>query len=195
MACIYEAEIRRAKEYMQEHMKESRRAHTEGVVKTAELLARRFGADADRSVTAAWFHDLVRNLPPQQLNEYVRSFRLPERYLNDPNLSHGKIAAKLMEEEYGIKDPDLLNAVANHTTGRAGMSLLEKVVFLADVIEPGRSHPTVDETRRLAETDLDAACIHAMDRTLEYVRSLGQVPDPDTIEARNDLAMRQEKKK
>lgn len=180
---------------MAEHMKPSRRRHTEGVVKTARILAERFGADPDRAVTAAWFHDLVRNLPPEELNGYVRRFRLDPRYLDQPNLSHGRIAAALMAEEYGITDPGILNAVANHTTGRAGMDTLEKVVFLADVIEPGRSHPTVDETRALAETDLDAACIHAMDRTLEYVRDQGITPDPDTIAARNDLAKKQEKRK
>ena len=74
-----------------------------------------------------------------------------------------------------------------HTTGRAGMSKLEKIIFLADAIEPGRNYPTVDEIRKLAYVDLDEACIASMERTVQYTRKKGEYLDPDTIDALNDL--------
>ena len=77
-----------------------------------------------------------------------------------------------------------------HTTGRRGMSRLEKILYLADAIEPGRDYPPVDLLRRAAEEDLDKACILCMERSMEYVRSTGASVDPDTIEACNDIKRR-----
>ena len=70
---------------------------------------------------------------------------------------HGKIAAEVMKRDWGIKDEDVINAVKNHTTGRQGMSLLEKIIFVADAIEPSRDYPGVDKLRELAFKDLDSA--------------------------------------
>ena len=182
--------ITRAKAFMEENMKPSRRRHTEGVVDTAVRLACRFGADPEKAELAAWFHDLVRNVDPKALDGLVRELGLDGRYLGNVNLAHGKVAAALMRRDYGIADEDVLNAVAFHTTGRAGMSLLEKVVFLADVIEPGRSHPSVEENRRIAERSLDEGCLFAMNHTIDYVNSRGEHLDPDTLAAARDLAGR-----
>ena len=88
---------------------------------------------------------------------------------------------------YGIVDEDILNAVSYHTTGRAGMSKLEKIIFLADAIEPGRNYPTVEEIRKLAYIDLNKACISSLERTVEYIKGIGEYLDPDTINAINDL--------
>lgn len=180
--------VSRAREYMREHMKASRRKHTESVVRTCGELARRFGGDAEKAETAAWFHDLVRNLTDEQLNGLIDELGLDPVWKNRRNLSHGRIAAALMRRDYGIEDEDILNAVRYHTTGRDGMSLLEKIVFLADYIEPGRTHPAVVETRRLAEKDLDAACLYALEQTIAYVTVRGEALDPDTVRARDDLA-------
>ena len=89
----------------------------------------------------------------------------------------------MLEKKYGVEDRDVLNAVSYHTTGRAGMSTLEKVVFLADAIEPGRNYPGVEEVREAAEKGLDEGCLRSMLGTIEHVQDQGAYLDEDTIEA------------
>ena len=169
--------------YIKEHLKESRLAHTCRVADEAAALARRFGADPAKAVTASIFHDMAKNLTREEMNRQVRTFGLDPKYIDNPNLAHSKIARCLMERDFGIGDQDILNAVSYHTTGRAGMSLLEKVVFLADGIEPGRSYPSVDVIRDLARTDLDKACLCMLERTVGYLKKKGAFIDTDTTDA------------
>ena len=93
-------------------------------------------------------------------------------------------APTLANKDFGIEDEEVLNAVRYHTTGRAGMSIIEKVIFLADSIEPGRNYPGVDEIRQVAETDLDRACLMSLERTIDYISKKGYFLDPDTLDAR-----------
>ena len=92
-----------------------------------------------------------------------------------------------MERDYNIDDADIVNAVSFHTTGRAGMSKLEKIIFLADAIEPLRQYPAVQDIRKLAYVDLDQAIIRSLERTIAYIRERGEYLDPDTQNALNDL--------
>lgn len=161
---------------------------------TAVMLAERYGADPKKAELAALFHDLYRYVNGEELAGYVREFHLPETYLASPNLAHSKIAAAVMKRDYGIEDEDILNAVSYHTTGRAGMSLLEKIVFLADAIEPGRDYPGVEELRKTAEEDLDAAVLQSLQGTIRFLEQENIPIDEDTIKARNDF-MGKEKKK
>ncbi|MFS8512340.1 MAG: bis(5'-nucleosyl)-tetraphosphatase (symmetrical) YqeK, partial [Planifilum fulgidum] len=92
-----------------------------------------------------------------------------------------------VREELGVDDEEVLNAIRSHTTGRPGMSLLEKVVFLADYIEPGRSFSGVEEVRRLAREDLDRAILKALDNTIVYLVERGFKVYPLTILTRNDF--------
>ena len=159
--------------YLEEHLKASRLVHTMNVTGLAKEMAVRFGADVNKAEIAALLHDMA-------------------KYENRPgvnmNLEHGRIGAEKSRELFGIEDEDILNAITYHTTGRAGMSTLEKIIFLADAIEPGRNYPSVDEIRALAETDLDRACILTLTRTIEYVKDeMGWYLHPDTIEAKEYL--------
>ena len=174
-------------EYIEKNLNERRIKHTYSVVREAVKLAEHYGADVKKAELAALFHDMYRSTPAAVLNMYIRQLGLPKNIMDNPNLSHGKIAAVIMKKDYGIEDEDILNAVAYHTTGRAGMSLLEKVIFLADAIEEGRNYPTVDETRKLAYVDINKACISSLERTVEYIKGIGEYLDPDTINAINDL--------
>ena len=161
---------------------EKRLRHTLGVMETGIHLGELYGGDPDKIRLAAAMHDLFRGKTVDEINNYVNHYGLPDRYLGNANLAHSKIAAEYMSE-IGINDVDILNAVSYHTTGRAGMSLLEKIVFLADAIEPGRDYPGVDELRELAESDLDAACAKALENSISFVRSKGETLDPDTVSA------------
>ena len=177
--------IKSVVKYMEENAKSSRVEHTRGVVETAEELAAKYGADPAKARLAAWAHDIGKNLPLDVLDGYVDEYDLGERLLGNPNLSHSKVAEIIAKRDFGIDDRDVLNAIAYHTTGREGMSLLEKIVFLADAIEPGRDHPGVEEVRDLARIDLDRACLRVLDSTIDYVESQGLELDRDSIKARD----------
>lgn len=176
------------KEYIENSMTEKRRRHTYAVAQEASALARRYGEDPEKAELAALFHDMFRDVPDGILDGYVRACGLDPAYLGNSSLSHGKIAAWFMEREYGIKDPDLINAVAYHTTGRAGMSRLEKILYLADAIEPERNYPGVAELRKLAYENLNQACIRSMERAVEYIENRGFCLDRDTIRAKQQLS-------
>lgn len=186
----YEELKNRITAFIEDNLNEKRLKHTYSVVEEAIKLAHRYGGDPCKAEIAALSHDMFRSKPVAVLNIYIRQLGLPADIMDNPNLSHGKIAAIIMKRDYGVEDEDILNAVSYHTTGRAGMSLLEKIIFLADAIEPGRKYPTVEETRRLAYLDLDKACISSLERTVEYIRGIGEYLDPDTLSAVEDLKER-----
>jgi len=171
--------------YIQTHSTQSRKEHIDGVIATADILAKRYGADRQKTKLAALCHDLYRGIKDDALNIYVKQLGLPKKYLNNGNLAHSKIAAEMIKKDFGIEDEDVLNAVRYHTTGRAGMSILEKVIFLADSIEPGRSYPGVEEIRDAAKIDLDQACLMCLERTIDYINKKGYFLDPDTLDARD----------
>lgn len=173
--------------YIEKNLTAKRKAHTYGVVETAVKLSRRFGEDEEKSKVAALYHDMFRSTPLNILNMYVRQLNLGEQYIDNANLSHGKIAAYIMKRDWNIKDTDILNAVKYHTTGRVAMSKLEKIIYLADAIEPGRSYPSVDLIRNAALHSLDKACLLSMEHSIEYIRTRGLFLHEDTINARRDL--------
>ena len=137
-------------------LSEKRRLHTLGVRDTAVALALKYGADPSKAEIAALAHDLYRGLRGEELNKTVKELGLSDKYLDNPNLAHGKIAASMLRSRYGVDDEEILNAVSFHTTGRKDMGTLEKVVFLADAIEPGRDYPGVEAVREASEVSLEA---------------------------------------
>ena len=179
--------IREIKEYIERNYSEKRKIHTEGVRVTAMELARRYGADPAKAELAALFHDMYRGVSENSLNYYVKHLGLDEKYMNNCNLAHGKIAAMVMKRDFEITDDDIVNAVSYHTTGRENMSLLEKIIYLADAIEPNRVYPGVDELRRLADEDLDKACLSSLTNTINFVRASGKYLDEETVRAKEDL--------
>jgi len=184
-------------EYIERNMTEKRRIHTYAVVEEAIRLARRYGEDTEKAELAALFHDFFRGITGNTLNEYVRQLGLSPVYLDNANLAHSKIAAHVMERDYHVQDRDVINAVRFHTTGRANMSRLEKIIYLADAIEPNRSYPGVGKIRKLADRDLDEACLASLQHSIDYVTCRGLYLDQDTVMARDsfiDIIKRKEKR-
>lgn len=179
----HEALVKKCLEYIDLHLKPSRALHTRNVAAEAVRLAEKYGADKQKAEIAALLHDIARNLPVEEMNGYVRQLGLDERYIGNKNLSHSKVGVMLIKRDFGIVDEEILNAVSYHTTGRDGMTLLDKVIFLADAIEPGRDYPAVTMLRELADEDLDKACAYSLKKTIEYIESQGIYLDPDTAEA------------
>lgn len=171
--------------YVKSHLSDKRWNHTVNVVSEAEKLCQMYGGDMEKCVTAAIFHDVAKELPNEELNALVRKFGFDEKYIDSPNLSHGKIAAALLKHEWGIDDEDIINAVSYHTTGRAGMSKTEKIVFIADAIEPTRVYNGVEAIRKATYEDLDRGCLKSLTDTVEHLKEKGvSYIDEDTLRAR-----------
>lgn len=173
--------------YIKKNLSEKRQTHTFAVCDTALALAEKYGADPEKTEIAALCHDMYRGMNDRVLNMYVRELGLPDRYLDNPNLAHGKIAAIMIKREYGITDEDIINAVSYHTTGRENMSLLEKIIYIADTIEPNRDYPGVEELRVIAFEDLDKAMLKSLQNTISYIESRGLFLDEETVKARDYL--------
>jgi predicted HD superfamily hydrolase involved in NAD metabolism len=102
-------------------------------------------------------------------------------------LKHAKKSAELAGVKYGVKDNDILNAIMFHTTGRVNMSLLEKIIYIADKIEPNRNYEGVEEIRNKAYTRLDEAIIKSLENTIEYVKNRNLVLDMESVNTLNYL--------
>ncbi|MFZ5816376.1 MAG: bis(5'-nucleosyl)-tetraphosphatase (symmetrical) YqeK [Bacillota bacterium] len=166
-----------------------RLAHTYRVLETARALGSRYGADAQQVSVAALMHDYGKGMKPDQLLAHGRQRGLIVDPAEEaqPELLHGPVAAALLAEQGLVTDPAVLDAIRYHTTGRAGMSLLEKVIWLADYIEPGRRFPGVEAIRAEAEADLNRALLHALDNSIIYVIQRGWALHRYSVEARNWL--------
>ncbi|GGF83855.1 bis(5'-nucleosyl)-tetraphosphatase (symmetrical) YqeK [Paenibacillus aceti] len=162
--------------------------HVEGVIETSVRLAHRYGADPIKADLAALLHDLAKFWPVERQEAVVREQGLnPELLDYDKQLLHAEVAAFVAEQEYGIDDPEVLDAVRYHTSGRVGMTLLDKIVCLADYIEPGRNFPGVEHIRELAEHNLEQALLAGFDSTISFLIEKGKIIFPLTLLARNDL--------
>lgn len=173
-------------EYIEKNFSEKRKIHTEGVRQTAMKLAEKFGEGnhelVEKAELAALYHDMYRGVPVDVLNYYVKHLDLDEkRYKDNANLAHGKIAAIVIQRDFDEKDQDIINAVSYHTTGRPEMSLLEKIIYIADAVEPNRSYPGVQNLRQILEEDLDRAVLQSLTNTINYVRSEKKFLDEDTV--------------
>jgi predicted HD superfamily hydrolase involved in NAD metabolism len=168
--------------------------HVERVAAEANRLAAGF-KELDRAQVelAAWGHDIARALSPRELLARAREFGMAVSAVEEeaPILLHGPVGAEILRQEYGIDDPEMLAAARFHSTGRAGMSLLEKVIFVADKIEPGkvRAKPVLARVRELADRDLDAAILEYLDQMLETARQEGWPLHPQAVAARNELLL------
>ncbi|EOC99806.1 bis(5'-nucleosyl)-tetraphosphatase (symmetrical) YqeK [Caldisalinibacter kiritimatiensis] len=161
--------------------------HSVGVMETAKKLAKTYGCNVKKAELAGLLHDCGRIAENQDLLKIAIEFGiiLDDVMKRSTNLIHGPLGAKIAQNEFGIKDMDILKAISYHTTGRENMSLLEKIVYLADYIEPGRDFSGVERIRELAYRDLDKAILLSMDNTIKYVVKNEWLLHIDTIKARN----------
>ncbi|MGG3282917.1 bis(5'-nucleosyl)-tetraphosphatase (symmetrical) YqeK [Paenibacillus solani] len=162
--------------------------HTQGVMETAVILADRYGADPVKAELAAILHDVAKYWPIQKLHQMMVENELSEELLHyDKQLWHAEVGAFVAEHEYGVTDVEVLDAIRYHTSGRVGMTLLDKVVCLADYMEPGRDFPGVNNIRELANHSLEGALAAGFDSTIGFLLSRRQIIFPLTVLARNDL--------
>lgn len=159
--------------------------HTLGVEYTSAALAMRYGADMEEAQLAGLLHDCAKCLTHEKMLAICEKYGIPvtETERQNPFLLHAKVGGYLAEKKYGVENSEVINAIVCHTTGKAGMTLLEKIVFVADYIEPGRKRAQgLAEIRELAFRDLDAALLRILEGTLEYLKSTSYEIDPQTEE-------------
>ncbi|MGD6818178.1 bis(5'-nucleosyl)-tetraphosphatase (symmetrical) YqeK [Metabacillus sp. 84] len=181
-------ERKQALELVKKQLTDHRYQHTLGVMETAIELAGKYGADIKKAETAAIFHDYAKFRQKEEMKQIILAQNMKQDLLiHNTELWHAPAGAYLVRTEAGIEDPEILDAIKYHTSGKAGMSLLEKVIYVADYIEPGRRFPGVEEAREAAERSLEEAMMLSLQNTITFLLKKNQAVYPMTIEAYNDL--------
>jgi predicted HD superfamily hydrolase involved in NAD metabolism len=169
--------------------------HVIRVVDEARRLSAIYDIDRDAVRIAALGHDLLRAHSPERLLSIAaeQGYQLDDVDRMEPILLHGPLAVPILQEQYGVLDADVLGAVAYHTTAHAVMTPLQKLVFIADKIEPHKRARAdeIDRVAILAVRDLDAALFAYLDYHVAYAIETGWPLHPHTIAARNELLARQ----
>lgn len=163
--------------------------HSLGVAKSAKELAALYGADEEKAYTAGLLHDVMKNASPDeqlQIMEKADIMLSPCEKLNQ-KLWHAIAGAAFLKTELNITDEEIISAVRWHTTGKAGMTTLEKTVYLADFISEDRTYPDVDEVRRLARISLESAIVYTQKYCIQKLLSQNMIIDPSGVECYNDL--------
>lgn len=157
--------------------------HTLGVAYTAASLAMRYEENIKKAELAGLLHDCAKCMDNDKKLHICEKHNITvsEAEQRNPFLLHAKVGAYLATKKYHVEDNDILNAILYHTTGRPGMSLLEKIVYIADYIEPAREQaPNLEMIRKLAFHDVDQALIKILEDSLEYLKKSDKEIDPMT---------------
>ena len=176
-------ELKKITKAMEKSLDDKRFEHTLGVEYTAAALAMRYGESIENAQIAGLLHDCAKCMSDEKRLSFCEKHNISVHEIErkNPSLLHAKVGSFLAMEEFQISNPDIINAILNHTTGRPGMSLLEKIIFVADYIEPGRKQaPNLTKLRRLAFQDLDQALLQVLGDTLHYLESINSPIDPMT---------------
>ncbi|AYW44899.1 bis(5'-nucleosyl)-tetraphosphatase (symmetrical) YqeK [Tetragenococcus koreensis] len=167
-------------------MSEKRFNHVLGVEKAAIFLAEKYGESKEKASIAALTHDYAKERSDDEFKKIILDYGYDLDLLNWNNaIWHGLLGAKLVEKELGITDESILQAIRLHTTGAAQMTLLDKIIYVADYIEPGRDIPGVEKARAIAQEDLDEAVAYETKHTLAHLIDINAPVYPKTIETYN----------
>lgn len=165
-------------------------AHIEAVRQKSVELAKRHQADVARAELAALAHDVCRHLTGPQLIERAAADGIPITPLDEavPVFLHGPVGAELLRRDYGLDDETVLSPIRCHTMGKRGMTALDKILFLADKLDPGKvsRYPFMQEVDRFAAEDLDRAIVCFIDHQVKAFIERGDLVHPEMTAARND---------
>lgn len=145
--------------------------HIQGVAQTAERLAVRYGLSLSKARLAAWLHDCGKEYSKTQMKTWLRKGRFPldQDEKEMPGLWHPHVGSAIAQVKWGIKDPSILEAIRCHTLGRAGMSPLAQLIFVADFIEPGRNFPGIQTARRITNKSLTEGILTKASMTIKFL--------------------------
>ncbi len=175
------------KTLLKERLKPSRYEHTISVANTAKHLAKVHGADEKKAYLAGLLHDCAKCMTIDELKEKVIMYNINLDYvsLSSPQLLHSYVGAYEAKHTYGVDDEEIFDAIYHHTTGKAAMSKLCAIVYLADAIEPLRIFPEVDKIRATAEHALERAVFMYSEASIRFVLKKGNLLHPNTVDTRN----------
>lgn len=171
---------------LKKYLDKDRYEHTLGVMYTAGCMAMRHGEDLDQALIAGLLHDCAKCIPNEEKIQlcHENNISITSAELMNPGLLHAKLGAWVARTKYGITDDYILHSIIYHTTACPEMTLLDKIIYIADYIEPGRKElPNHPEVRSLAFTDLDACLLRILGDSLKYFESRNMIVDPMTEKA------------
>lgn len=194
MKIIYTGEIMDIKKYIdiiRPFMGDKRFTHCVNVSKEAVRLAKKYGADEEKAAIAGVLHDITKEFSEEkQLQIFLRNdIMLSDVEQKTPKLWHAISGSVYIKNELGINDEDIINAVRYHTTARAGMSTLEKVIFLADFTSEERDYPDVDIIRQKAEISLEEGMLYGIQFTISKLLERQGYLSEDAIDAYNEILL------
>ena len=171
---------------LKKYLSEEKFQHSLGVMYTAAALAMRYQTDLEQALIAGLLHDCAKSMPNYKKIELCQKQKIPisKAEQASPFLLHAKLGVLLARKKYHIEDEEILSAIRYHTTGRSEMTLLEKIIYVADYIEPWRHKAkNLSTIRTLAFQDIDAVLVVILKNTLEYLKKSGIVVDDMTLKA------------
>lgn len=180
-----DADYNKIREQLKDTLDNKRYEHTLGVSYTAACLAMRYECNIQDAILAGLLHDCAKGLSDKKKLSICEkndiSFSKAEE--RNPSLLHAKVGAYIASTKYGVDNEEILNAIRFHTTGRPSMTLLEKIIYIADYMEPNRKQaPNLDTVRTLAFQDIDKALVKILSDTLKYLAECNEETDPLTRE-------------
>jgi len=160
-------------------------AHSVAVAEEAKRLAQKYGADPGKAYTAGLLHDILKDASPAEQLQIAADFGilLDDTEQASQKLWHAHVGSVFVEKILGVADPEIIGAIRYHTTGRANMTLLEKIVYVADFTAAGRDYDDVDVMRRLADRSLEDAMLYALTYTVADLHRKHRTVHPDTLAA------------
>lgn len=170
---------------LRKELDKERFRHTLGVMYTAAGLAMAHGCDMEQAMYAGLLHDCAKCIPnDEKLRQCIKyHIDVTPTEQKSPFLLHAKLGAYFAREKYGVTDPEILHAIQVHTTGAPGMNLLDKIIYIADYMEPNRDKaPDLPEVRRLAFQNLDQTMLVILEDTLSYLKEGKGDIDPMTAQ-------------
>ncbi len=181
-----EYDISKIKKKLKKKLDKERYHHTLGVASTAVCMAMRYEVDLEKANLAGLLHDCAKCIPDDEKYELCAKYdiSLSDAELQNPSLLHAKLGAYIARDKYSVKNQEILDAITWHTTGKAGMTTLEKIIFIADYIEPGRTKQrNLAEIRKMSFIDLDETVYLITKDTLDYLSTTPKMIDKNTREA------------
>ncbi len=169
--------------------------HSLNVAHEAKRLALKYGADSEKAFTAGLVHDIMKDTDYDIQKNIIEKYshKLSEVEAANPKIWHAMSGELFLRYELGCTDEDILTAVRYHTTARAGMTLLEKVIYVADYTSADRDYPDVDVIREKAEISLEDAMLYGLQYTIKENAAIASVLHPDSISAYNEVAILKKK--
>jgi predicted HD superfamily hydrolase involved in NAD metabolism len=191
--------MRKVDEYinlLSKRLTRRRFAHSLNVAQSACLLAEKYGADSEKAYTAGLLHDIMKDASGGEQLKIIEmsGHKLTEQELLSPKLWHAIAGAAFVKSELGIGDREIIEPIRWHTTGKAGMTLPEKIIFIADYISSDRSYNGIEKMRALAQVSLGDAMRFALEFTVACLANKGMPIHPDSIGCYNELAVNKIKK-